>query len=382
MKTVNRLTEIVTSTKVFLAALLTSVATLTSCNELLYDYEGDCNPYYKVRFEYKHHMKQGDAFPYEVDDVTLYLIDDNTGKVVWQKRESGEALSREGYMMDVDVAPGTYWLIAWCGNGHASTFKVNDATIKTDLQCHLMVGETSNETACGNARHVRKDIKRLYYGTLYDENGKPRPQVFPTDEGTHIFTVPLIKNTNDIHVLMQHLSGDLVDISKFSFTITDDNAHMDWDNRLIGSEAICYHPWRLSQGAATTTPDSDSDLHAQTREAGTHSAALAEFTVGRLIALDDNGQSDQIVRDASAEGTIRQSPRLIVRNDLNEVVASIPLIEYFTMLKGHHTDMPDQEFLDRQDDYSLVLFLDKNQHWVKTVIQILSWQMVIQNTDI
>ena len=112
----------------------------------------------------------------------------------------------------------------------------------------------------------------------------------------------------------------------------------------------------------STTPDSDSDIQEQTRAESTHSAALAEFTVARLL-------------------TDRQ-PRLIVRNDLNEVVASIPLIDYFTMLKGHHTDMEDQEFLDRQDDYSLVLFLDKNKQWVKTVIKILSWQMVYQKTEI
>lgn len=336
--------------------LLTMAVALTSCNKLLYDYEGDCDPYYKVRFEYTYHMKQGDAFPYEVDAVTLYLIDDNTGKVVWQKHESGEALSRPGYMMDVDVAPGTYSLIAWCGDGHTSTFQVNDATFKTDLQCHLAVGETSTEPDCGTARHVRQDIKRLYYGRL-------DAQVFPESEGTHIFTVPLCKDTNDIHVLMQHLSGDLVDISEFSFTITDDNAHMDWDNELIGAEDICYHPWLLRQGTATTTPDSDSDIyHEQTRAEGTHSAALAEFTVARLLTY--------------------RNPRLVVRNDLNKVVASIPLVDYFTLLKGRHTDMGDQEFLDRQDDYSLVLFLDKNQLWVKTVIKILSWQLVIQESGI
>ena len=138
MKTVNRLTDIVTATKALLVVLLTSAVTLTSCNKLLYDYEGDCDPYYKVRFEYTYHMKQGDAFPYEVNDVTLYLVDDNTGKVVWQKRESGEMLGRSGYMMDVDVAPGTYTLVAWCGDGHASTFKVNDAVAKEDLQLSLI----------------------------------------------------------------------------------------------------------------------------------------------------------------------------------------------------------------------------------------------------
>lgn len=353
-----RLTDIANSTRGLLAVLLASAVTLTSCNNFLFEEEGDCDPHYKVRFEYTYHMKQGDAFPYEVNSVTLYLVDDRTGKVVWQKQESGEALRSHDYAIDVEVAPGTYSLVAWCGDGHNTTFRVNDTEVKTELQCHLITGETYDDPACDTARHTR-EVNPLYHGRL-------DAQTFPADEGTHIFTVPLVKNTNDIHVLMQHLSGDMVDISKFSFTITDDNAHMDWNNDLVGHESICYHPWRLAQGSAETdgtgVATDDTPATSPTRAESTHSAALAEFTVARLHTA--------------------REPRLVVRNGENKVVASIPLVHYFTLLKGRHIDMDDQEFLDRQDDYSLVLFLDKNQHWVKMHINILSWHMVIQNTGV
>ena len=66
-----------------------------------------------------------------------FQLDPETDRVVWQKTESGEALAQEGYMMDVDVEPGNYTLLAWCGEGHQTSFKVSDATVGKNLQCRL-----------------------------------------------------------------------------------------------------------------------------------------------------------------------------------------------------------------------------------------------------
>ena len=44
--------------------------------------------------------------------------------------------------------------------------------------------------------------------------------------------------------------------------------------------------------------------------------------------------------------------------------------------------MDDQEFLDRMDEYNLVFVLDQNHHWVSMSINIHSWKLVWQNTNI
>ena len=118
-------------------AAMAMIAGLSSCNGMIYDEQGDCDPYYKVKFVYDTNLKFTDAFPAEVSAVTLYLLDPETDRVVWQKTESGEALAQEGYMMDVDVEPGNYTLLAWCGEGHQTSFKVSDATVGKNLQCRL-----------------------------------------------------------------------------------------------------------------------------------------------------------------------------------------------------------------------------------------------------
>lgn len=323
-------------------ATVGACAVLSSCSGLIYDGEGDCDPYYKVRFRYDWNMKFADAFPKEVLDVTLYVVDDNTGKVVWQKRESGEALQSEGYMMDVPVGPGTYSLVAWCGEGHRTSFSVDESDVKTELMCHLAVGDSDE-----SGLHVKEDLNRLYHGTLEGQD-------FPDSQGTHIYTVPLKKNTNDVHVVLQHLSGDLVDASKFSFEISDANAHMAWNNELCSDDPVFYHAWNVMQGSA--------GLDTDTRAITSMSAAVADLTVGRL-------------HEDSAT-------RLNVRNDKGETVISVPLIEYFLLVKGHYRQMADQEYLDRQDDYNLVFFLDEDDRWINSHIYINSWHVVLQQEDI
>ena len=58
MKLFNRLYSI--------TALLASAFVFTGCNGLIYDDEGDCDPYYKVKFVYDTNLKFTDAFSAEV----------------------------------------------------------------------------------------------------------------------------------------------------------------------------------------------------------------------------------------------------------------------------------------------------------------------------
>ncbi len=99
----------------FAAAMFaaTTVA-LASCDSAIYDDEGDCSVRYHVGFRYKKNVLDVDAFASQVKSVSLFVFDRN-GTLVATKTESGEALAREGYSMQVDVAPGRYDLVAWCG---------------------------------------------------------------------------------------------------------------------------------------------------------------------------------------------------------------------------------------------------------------------------
>ncbi len=148
---------------------------------------------------------------------------------------SGSAPSREkpfradGYAMTVNVEPGEYGLLVWCGTTDKGSFSIPETTVGNELTCTL-----GREHDAGNEAFVAEDLDRLFHGWLPE-------QTFGETEGTYTYTVPLVKNTNNVRVVLQHLSGEAMDKDRFVFTITDTNGSMDWDNSLRPDEPVTTH---------------------------------------------------------------------------------------------------------------------------------------------
>lgn len=334
--------------RVRLLAVSVLVLALQSCDSTIYDSEGDCSVTYRVKFRYDYNMKYADAFAHEVNAVTLYLLD-SAGSVVWQRTEQGEQLKASDYTMTVDVAPGEYDLFAWCGTVDRGSFTIPETSVATGLTCTL-----KRQHDAGGAAFVAEDLDRLFHGWL-------PAQTFGDTEGVYTYTVPLVKNTNSVRVVLQHLSGEPVDKDKFIFAITGANGSMDWDNSLLPDETVTYHAWHTEAGEAGL------DGQQEDEGAGSHavySAAVAELTVPRLVKGQDMRLS-------------------VVNKDTGEPVLSIPFIDYALLVKGFaNKDMDDQEYLDRQDEYNIVFFLDERDRWLDSYIYINSWRVVLQNTEL
>lgn len=336
------------ATKGIITGMLALAATaFTSCDAVYEPEENNCVVNYKVRFRYDRNMKFADAFAPEVDEVTLYLVD-NTGKVVWHKTENGEPLTREDYLMNVDVAPGTYSLLAWCSSAEPSTFTRDYDGSSNGLKVHF-----TTKTREDGSEHITDKIDRLYHGYVADVK-------FPeAEEGNFIFTVPLTKDTNHILVTLQQLSGDPIPHNLVEFEITDDNAHLDWDNSLIKGRPLTYHQWH----SQTVTADlSATEVRA---ENSTFGGVIAELTTSRLMKESD--------------------ARLhVYRNDTGATIASIRLIDALLLAMGYDNirRLTPQQYLDYKDDYSLTFFLDENHLWFNCLIQIGPWRLVYKDQEV
>ena len=144
-------------------AALACAPMLYACDGLIYDDEGDCTVNYRVKFRYDYNMKIADAFAREVNTVTLYLLDAE-GRVVWQRTEQGEALSADGYAMTVNVEPGEYGLLVWCGTTDKGSFSIPETTVGNELTCTL-----GREHDAGNEAFVAEDLDRLFHGWLPEQ---------------------------------------------------------------------------------------------------------------------------------------------------------------------------------------------------------------------
>ncbi|MCC8071727.1 MAG: FimB/Mfa2 family fimbrial subunit, partial [Bacteroidales bacterium] len=265
-----------------------------------------------------------------------------------------------------DLNPGTYTLLAWAGDEELGSYPRTEATVRAELQRRLQ-----RTIADDGTHHFSTEMDRLYYGILTNA-------VFSTGY-QDVFTVPLIKDTNNIRIVLQHLSGKEIAADDFTYTIEDTNGHLDADNALIDPTTITYHPWLVSAGTTTFGSDATATTTTTTETAEatqtTYSAAVAEFTVGRLMA--ENATTSRL--------TIR-------RNSDSQTIVSIPLIDALLLVKGEYrnpstgssmgTPLSDQEYLDRQDDYSMTFFIDENNLWMNAYIYINSWKVVLQSVGL
>ena len=320
-----------------------------SCeNSAIFDGEGDCEVQYRIKFKYDRNMKFADAFSTEVTSVALYVFNEN-GILEYQTTESGATVSVDGYSMPIDVQSGNYEILAWCGIGDGESFTVpvteTGVTTKEEVVCHMNALEENG------VKVVNKDLKPLYHGQM--------KIIVGNEPGTYYHTMSLTKNTNVVRVLLQQLSGKDVDADMLSFEIQDYNSYMAHDNSLLGNDLVIYKPWSINAGKA----DVDADIYKSnaTRAGSSVGVVVAEMTVGRLV-----------------EG---QRPVLVVRNLLDDkVVLSVPLIDYALLVKGNYNKvMSDQEYLDRQDEYSMTFFLDESGNWISSSIIVNSWRVVLNN---
>lgn len=329
----------------FLAAYMS----ITSCSSFIYDDEGDCRVRYTVKFKYDYNMKFADAFKPEVDEVTLYLID-SEGNIVWQKSESGSILKEDGYAMTVDVAPGTYSMIAWCNSEAPTTFASGYDGTREGLHTRFHTDVRED-----NSLHISNELDRLFHGYVEDA-------VFPNaPEGDFEYLIPLTKDTNHFVITLQQLSGEAIDSDAVEFEITDDNTHLCWDNSPLPHNAATYHQWYK------TGVDVDLGTGANgSRAANNHFAGVvAELTTSRLMA--DSGAYLKVYR-----------------TDNGETIASIRLIDAILLVMGYENShkLTPQQYLDYKDEYNMTFFLDENHRWIDGMLQIESWRVVYKEVEL
>lgn len=319
---------------------LTAIAVLSSmlgaCGAI-YE-ETDCVASANVfTFTYDMNLKWADAFDSSVKSVHVLMFD--TDGVLRHKWRVAKQDLDGGNSLKVEVEPGIYDVLTWAGDYHLSSV-VNDGEVGIahleDYHCRV------NRDDDG---HIRDDIENFFH-CLRRVN-----LPYASQSNPHRETFNLTKNTNHVRVVLQQLSGEPVDMSGLSVTITDSNGWLNHDNSLRDDEQLTYHPWHITSG--TVDIDSRSSLGAMT----------SELTTSRLI-----------------DGT---RPMLTVTRTDGTRVLSVPLIDYALLVKGqYNNDIDNQEYLDRQDEYNMTFFLDERLKWIATHIIINDWIIVPNEVDV
>lgn len=336
---------------------------LTSCS-MMSEQEPDCVTEYKAKFCFKMHLHRGDEFSTQVDEVNLYVFN-QAGELVWTGHEEGAVLTQEGYMMDLPLSPGKYSFVAWCGQKHPNAAKFEFAYGDNITSMDHFVKRLPRQYD-GDVAYSKTDLDDLYHGMV--ENVE-----LPDAYGTHVVTINLTKDTNSIKIMLAHLNGEMISQEDFDIKITDESGRTDYinasgllghDNGILKDEPIEYRSWVYHQGISEIIPPTTDDNQSRTIATSPMHSFTAEMATSRLQTCN--------------------RPMLIVtrKSDGEKIINNFPILDYFLMMRReHYSNMTDNEFLDRQDEYSMTFFLTEENTWYKAVIDILSWRLIRQETD-
>lgn len=328
------------------ALMALPLAGLTSCNLVREDLAECPTHIMELRFVYDYNMEFANAFPKQVDCLSAYIYNSDGELVTSQIVTDRELLADEEWRMRVELPDGDYQVVAYGGMecDNASFIHVNrphEGSLLTDLHVQL------DYNALFNADRYR--LHNHFYGTTH----------FTADSSIDTrATVEMMRNTNSVQIALQHIDGSIINCDDFIFEIVDDNNDFDFENNLIASGDITYHPWE-TLNASTGVDENGEEWH----------TALARFTVSRLVR--------------SKPTTCRLN---VYRRADNSTVFSIPLINYMLLFKHGNTDlaldgkMSDQEYLDRENTWNFVFFLRDNV-WLNTRIIVNDWEVRLNSTD-
>lgn len=306
--------------------LLALLLLLPASCDYIHDDIAPCSHY--LHFTYTYNMKFADAFAHEMKNQSAakqvhLCIYDREGKFVSLRTIGGSEL--EANRIRLDLPAGTYRLLAWAGlNG-------DDYTWPTPAAGDPMADW---QTAIKGGTSVKRELLGLFHGQM--------ELVIPQDSGSDT-EFPLVKDTNKLRIVLidANTGTHPIDAGAFRIEATTCNGDLDADNRPVGDRPYTWLPYY--QG---TEQVNSSD--------GTAAYTAACYELNTLRLLDGTPTSLRIWHKEEAKPFL-----------------DVDLADFLLLTKMESHDLLPQEYLDRQDEYSILVYLDLaggNAHCLEIVV--------------
>ena len=329
-------------TKIYLTLLLTIFMGLSifSCTKEIME-----NCEVSINFVYDYNIISANAFENQADEVMLYVFGDDG--ILLQQFTNGSTVVTNDFKMQLkDLTAGNYYFVAWAQSSRLSAnqsyFTIPSLTIGVSSINELMY---VLKRESGIQRH---ELNNLLVGATKAEINYSKAKTS--------VTINFKKVTNKIRVVILPYTPDgTLDVADYEFSIIDKigNGRINYDYTLLPDEQITYLPYY----AANLTPSNDEILLPEEID----KAAVVEINTSRLM-------------EANAPRL-----RIVEKNEGKEIVSlNLPWIFSLTEMEDHH-EWSLQEYLDRQDRYTITLFFNDST-WMSGTIIINGW--VINKTEI
>lgn len=302
-----------------------------------------------LHFVYDYNMKFADAWQHEAEQISLFIFDEK-GNYLKEMHISREEAKVNHILLD--LPPGTYRLLAWTGLGS---------------DCYRCIAPHDHRLSRIEDYGVRLDAE----GRTIDRDLEPvlfygMQTVTIPDAAQSDIRFPLMKDIHTFRFIVQtdvngSTTGRVPSAEEFEFSITDDNALLAYDNTVTAEhEPLVYKHYHIGEGDI-------HDIYGNVVQKTT----CAELNTGRL--------------------TYGTHPRLTIRHKgSGKTWLDIDLIEYLMLMptegsldKMLDREHPQQEYLDREDEYVIVFFFAQGSggDMINVKVSINGWTVRINNID-
>ena len=271
----------------------------------------ECGLY--LHFTYDYNMAYADASAREIDRIDV-LVFDADGVYLFTKTADRDYLDSAGYTLSFtqELSFGSYTFLTW--SGLSDDFRLQDVRARSS---ELIAGQTRMDDIRLQMAHdsngsVTSQLHPVWYGA-------PQRITYDPRKGLQTCPVRLVKDTNHFSIALSEdnsSGGGAGELLVYTFEIISKGYDLyDMNNKPVGQAELSFLPYSIS---------SDGD-YAQT---------WGKLTTGRLLEEDTQ---TLVIRSAHDNSLLWQT-------DLIGLLARTKPEDIGTV----------QEYLDRQDDWSLV----------------------------
>ena len=188
-----------------------------------------------------------------------------------------------------------------------------------------------------------KKLNALFYSSL--EN-------ITISEEYQVITAGLVKNTNYFSCILQDENNLPLRQEDFAFTLESTNGVIDYTNTPVGTTPTCYLPYRQE---LSLTSEQIPIIHAR-------------LNTLRIMKGDDTTLS------------IKHTPS-------GKTILHLPLTQYLLLSKNYPNnigDISDQEYLDREDSYTLMFFIQSSDTGIPRIptMKVNDWIIRLNDSEL
>jgi len=317
-----------------LKQLLTIVCimALTSCTWVK-DERDECLNGFWLRLHYTYNILDVEAAQKYVKDADVYVYDAD-GQYVKRIHATLSDLIENGYRVKVEgLTEGDYQFVVWSGMGNSQYAVTADTQTMDDFRLSL----------AGAGTRFSGALPDLYYGYK---------STVHYDDSYALYDVELMKNTNQLSCLVVSVSDQQeLEANDYSMKVVAANSTMDARNRIVSGTETIYESF--DQGVAVIDDPEYGELHG------------LKFNIMTLRLMSNS-----------------DSRLVLVKKSTDQTLFNISFTEYIGMIGSFYTaigrPLTAQEYLDRQDFYTIVFFLsDDLDQLIK--LQVNSWRLRSNN---